>query len=196
MRRSSIAVAALSIALLGTACGPGGSGELATEARTLPAFDRISIGEGLDLSLEVVPGASQQVSVTYDDNLLGLIGTEVVDGELRIQVIDSFRVSGGGRFVTVVIGDLEVLHAGSGADVRATGTIDQITVSADGGASMDLSLLEARQVVVVASGGAFVAVLATESVGGTASGGAEVMILGDPSIIDVDHGPDAAVSRG
>ena len=74
--------------------------------------------------------------------------------------------------------------------------IDEITLSADGGASMDLSLLEARRVVVDVSGGVFVAVLATESVGGKASGGADVMIFGDPPIIDVNHGPDATVGRG
>ena len=33
--------------------------------------------------------------MVYDDNLVDLIGTEVVDGELRIEIIDSFRVTGG-----------------------------------------------------------------------------------------------------
>ena len=75
MRR--IAVATIAFALVAAACGPAGSGEIVTEFRDLGPFDRISISEGLDLALQMVPGAAQQVSVTYDDNLFDRIGTTV-----------------------------------------------------------------------------------------------------------------------
>jgi len=194
MRR--IAIATVALGLLAAACGPAGSGEIVTDIRDLAPFDRISVWEGLDLSLEIVPGAEQQVSVTYDDNLLDLIGTTVVDGELQIEMADSFRVSGSGRFVTVVTDDLGLLHADSGADVRGTGEVDSITVSADDGASIDFSLLEARRVVVDAAGGAFVAVSASEFVGGKATGGADVMIIGDPAEVDVTVGGGASLVSG
>lgn len=183
MRRIPVAIA---IVLLTAACGPAGSGELARDSRSVPAFDRISVVEGLDLSVELRPGALQEVAVVYDDNLVDLIGTEVVDGELRIEIIDTFRVTGGGRFVDVVVGDLELIHAESGADVRVTGSIDEISIRAEDGAAMDLSLLEALRVIVDASGGAYVAVHASESVTGSASGGAEILVLGDPATVDVD----------
>jgi len=194
MRR--IAIATIVLGLLSAACGPAGSGEIVTEVRDLAPFDRISVMEGLDLSLEIVPGAVQEVSVTYDHNLLDRIGTTVVDGELQIEITESFRVSGSGRFVTVVTGDLDLLHADSGADVRGTGQVDSITVSADGGASIDLSILSARHVVVDATGGSFVAVSASEFVGGNATGGADVMIIGDPAEIDVTVGGGASLVSG
>ena len=100
MRRTIIAAAAM---LVLAGCGPAGSGEIAADERTLPPFDRISVSEGLDLTVEVIPGAAQRVTVVYDDNLVGLIGTDVVDGELRVEIVDSFRVTGGGRFVAVVV---------------------------------------------------------------------------------------------
>jgi len=194
MRR--IAIATIVLGLLSAACGPAGSGEIVTEVRDLAPFDRISVMEGLDLSLEIVPGAVQEVSVTYDHNLLDRIGTTVVDGELQIEITESFRVWGSGRFVTVVTGDLDLLHADSGADVRGTGQVDSITVSADGGASIDLSILSARHVVVDATGGSFVAVSASEFVGGNATGGADVMIIGDPAEIDVTVGGGASLVSG
>jgi hypothetical protein len=182
MRRSLIAVAAM---LVLAGCGPAGSGEIAADERTLPPFDRIAVSEGLDLTVEVVPGATQSVTVFYDDNLVELIGTVVVDGELQVEVIDSFRVTGGGRFVDVVVGDLTVVHAASGADVRGIGEIEEITLEAESGAALDFSLLQAQQVVVEASGGSYVALSASDAVRGNASGGAEILVLGDPATTDI-----------
>jgi hypothetical protein len=189
------AAGALAVSVLAAGCGPAGSGTLATRERDLPPFDRVFVSEGLDLEVELHPGAATSVSITYDDNLIDLIGTEVVDGELRIEIAEPFRVTGGGRFVTVVAADLVALSAESGADVRASGRIGELTVFASGGASLDLSLLEAGRIDVDATGGSFVAVLAVESVRGAASGGAEVVILGDPPSVDVSVSGGALVGR-
>ena len=182
MRRG---IALVVVVVVAVACGPAGSGDLATDARSVAPFDRIAVSEGLDLTVEIRPGASQAVEVVYDDNLVGLIGTEVVGGELRIEILDSFRVTGGGRFVRVVVGDLDGITAESGADVRVTGTVEEIAIHASGGAAFDLSLLEAQRIDIVASGGSYVAVRAAEAVTGEASGGAEVLVLGDPEHVDI-----------
>ena len=190
MRRLAAAVSVALIGAVPAGCGlvdpgPAGSGRVVTEERAVAAFDRILVEEGLDLALEIVSGAGQRVSVSYDDNLLASIGTTVTDGVLHIEILESFRVTGGGRLVTVTTGRLEVLTADSGADVRATGSVEDVEIEASGGASLDLSLLEARRITVKASGGAYLAVRASESVNGQASGGAEVLVLGDPASLDV-----------
>ena len=182
MRRLSILVVVAALAAMG--CGPAGSGNIATVERGVPAFDRIHISEGLDLALEFGPGG-QRVMVTYDDNLVDRISTEVIDGELIIEIAESFRVTGSGRFVTVKTPELTILEADSGADIRATGATGSVRLVASGGASLDFSLLNVTDIEVEASGGAYVAVTATGAVTGEASGGAEVLVIGDPARVEV-----------
>lgn len=183
MRRLGTLVALGTIVLAG--CGPIGSGEVVSDPRDLAPFDRVLVEEGLDVDLRIEPGASREVTVRYDDNLLDRIGTTVADGELRIEVLDSFRVTGAGRLVVVVVPALDQLVVESGADVRGSGETDSIRLVASGGASVDLVDLVARAVEVEVSGGAVVLVSATGSVTGRASGGADVEVHGSPDLIDV-----------
>jgi hypothetical protein len=192
-RPSGSIAAVVTAALLAAACGPAGSRNIVTDERVLAPFNRIEVREGIDLDLTVDASSDQVVTVVYDDNLLDRIGTVVTDGMLVLEVLDSFRVTGGGRFVEVVIPDLEQVEVDSGADVRGRGTAGLIRVVASGGGAVDLVELEARDVVVDASGGAFVAVFATDSVTGEASGGADVVIHGDPKTVDVDESGGADV---
>lgn len=192
-RPSGSIAAVVTAALLAAACGPAGSRNIVTDERVLAPFNRIEVREGIDLDLTVDASSDQLVTVVYDDNLLDRIGTVVTDGTLVLEVLDSFRVTGGGRFVGVVIPDLEQVEVDSGADVRGRGTAGLIRVVASGGGALDLVELEARDVVVDASGGAFVAVFATDSVTGEASGGADVVIHGDPETVDVDESGGAHV---
>jgi hypothetical protein len=182
-------------ALAAAGCGPAGSGDIVSDVRDLPTFDRIHVEEGIDVDLRIEPGAAQAVTVVYDDNLLDRIGTEVVDGELRVEVTDSFRVTGGGRLVEVAVAELDQIEADSGADVRGRGEIGLIRVVASGGASVDLVDLAARNVVVEASGGAVVLVTARDSVTGQASGGSNVDVYGDPPTVDVATSGGADVDR-
>ena len=73
--------------------GMEGSGVPRTEEREVGAFDRIELsGSG---RLEVTTGPLSALSVTADDNLLGLLRTEVVDGTLIIERTRP-RAEGGG----------------------------------------------------------------------------------------------------
>jgi hypothetical protein len=176
-----------------TACGPSGSGTIVTESRSVGDFTGVEVGGGIDLQLTVDPGATTEVSVTFDDNLLEQIGTEVNDGILVVAATGSYRVSGGGRFVTVVVPSLTLLDASGGSDVTGAGETDSLNLEASGGSDVDLSNLTVRQVVVDASGGADATVTATESVIGDASGGSEVTILGNPTQVDVETSGGADV---
>jgi hypothetical protein len=190
---SSALGALVAAALLAAACGPAGSRNIVTDERDLAPFNRIEVTEGIDLDVAVDASSRQLVAVVYDDNLLDRIGTTVEDGTLVVEVLDSFRVTGGGRFVQVVVPDLEQIEVDSGADVRGRGTIGLIRIIASGGGAADLVELQARDVVVDASGGAFIAVFATDSVTGEAREGADVVIHGEPITVDVDEQSGADV---
>lgn len=193
MRRSAALCAAGALAL--AACGPAGSGDIVTDRRELASFDRLHVREGLDVDLRIEPDSEPEVAVVYDDNLLDRIGTTVVAGELRVEVTGSFRVTGSGRLVTVVVPTLEEITAESGADIRGTGETGAIRVVASGGAAVDLVDLTARSVVVEASGGSAVLVRALESVTGKASGGADIGIYGHPELVEVATSGGADVDR-
>ena len=175
------------------ACGTAGSGNLMTEQRDVGDFDSVRVGGGINLVLEVVPGGSQEVTVTYDDNLLDRVVTEVRGDTLVIENEGSFNIFGGGRFVTVVTPSLELLTASGGADVEGSGSTDGYALEVSGGADVDLRSLQAESVELEASGGADVSVTATESITGSASGGADVTVHGDPANARVETSGGADV---
>ena len=55
--------------------GVRGSGDLITEERDVRAFDEIRTAGSFDIYVEV--GPEQSVKITFDDNLIDLIETEV-----------------------------------------------------------------------------------------------------------------------
>jgi hypothetical protein len=123
-------LAARSIVALGfaasTACigldfdGPAidGSGRIASETRTVQEFDRITIGGAFDVEVTVGPAVS--VTLTGDDNLLPLVGTEVrgatlhVEPERDLDPTDDIHV----RITTP---RLRGLSTSGSSEVRATG---------------------------------------------------------------------------
>ena len=145
LRAAGSIAAVVVVALLTAACGPAGSRNIVTDERNLAPFNRIEVKEGIDLDLTVDASSGRLVAVVYDDNLLDRIGTTVTNGTLIVEVLDSFRVTGGGRFVEVVIPDLEQVEVDSGADVRGRGSTGLIRVVASGGGAVDLVELEARE---------------------------------------------------
>lgn len=107
------------VGLVLTACSTSGSGNLVIEARTTDTFDTMDVSEGLTLRLTVDPTAQTQASVTSDDNLINGIRTDARNGVLTISSNGSFRISGAGRYVTVVTPTLSKLEASGGSDVDA-----------------------------------------------------------------------------
>jgi hypothetical protein len=180
------------LALVAAGCGVIGSGDLVAEAREVGSFDNLDISEGINVQLVVDPGAVPSVSVYYDDNLLDKVITEVRGDTLTLEFDGSVTVTGSGRFVDVVVGDLGEIEISGGADLEGTGTVDGYRLTASGGADVDLSDLVAETVEVDASGGADVRVHASASIDGEASGGADVRIYGDPdhSRVDTSGGAD------
>jgi hypothetical protein len=179
------------------ACGPSGSGKLVTEDREVGSFDSIEVSNGIALRLTIDPAAEAAVAVTYDDNIIDRIQTEVDGSTLRIKSTSSYNISGGGdRFVAVTVPDMQVLAASGGADVIGEGASDVLDLTASGGANVDMTLLTVGDMTLNASGGANVIVMVTDAVTGDASGGANVVIEGEPPFQSVDVSGGADVSSG
>jgi len=177
------------------ACTTSGSGNLVTQARTTDSFDAIDVSDGMNVSLTVDPTATAQVSVTFDDNLIDGVRTEVHNGVLTISSSGSFRISGGDRIVTVVTPNLAALEASGGSDVDGNGTLALLALEASGGSDVDLSDLIVDVLYIDVSGGADATVHPIEAVSGEASGGANLTVIGVTVDINVETSGGADLHR-
>jgi len=181
------------VALVATACGTSGSGDVVTEFRDIGAFAAIDVGSGIAVELTVDSGAAPAVSVTFDDNLVDRLVTSVEGSTLVIEFDGSFRTSGSGPMVAVTAVRIESLEASGGSSVTGTGAVDAYRVRASGGSSVNLRDLDAATVEVDASGGSRVVVFAAASVSGEASGGSSVDVYGTPASSSVAESGGAEV---
>ena len=199
--RSHLALLVLLVPVTLTACGVygvdgvKGSGNLVTETREVGSFTRIDVRGGANVELTVNPDLTQSVSVTYDDNVIGFIVTEVDGDTLVIDTRGSFSTTGGPRRVVVVeTDDVEVITARDGADVTGNGITHGYRLRASDGSDVDLLDLHASSVEIDASGGTDVWVFASESITVEASGGADVEVFGNPAKVNVSESGAAKVS--
>ena len=191
--RVGLVVLAVTLGLMVVACGTVGSGDLVTESRSVGSFDGLDVSEGINVNLLVDPGAVPSVSVTFDDNLLSKLVTEVRGGTLVIEFDGSVSILGSGRFVDVTVDSLDSIEVSGGADLNGSGTATDYRLSASGGADVDLAGLDAANVEVDISGGANARVFASVSVVGEASGGAALTVSGDPDQSGIDTSGGANV---
>ncbi len=151
-------------------------------------------GAGANVESTVDPSLPQSVSVTYDDNVIQFIVTEVDSNTLVIDTRGSFRTTEGLRRVVVVeTDDVEVITARDGADVTGNGITHSYRLRASDGSDVDLLDLQASSVEIDASGGTDVRVFASQSITGEASGGADVEVFGSPPNVNVSESGAADV---
>lgn len=184
-----------------TACGfygvdgVRGSGNLVTETREVGPFTRIDVRGGANVELTVDPNLSQSVSVTYDDNVIRFIVTEVDSNTLVIDTRGSFSTTGGPRrVVKVLTDDIDEIVTRDGADVTGSGVTDSYRLLATDGSDVDLRDLQASSVEIDASGGTDVSVFASESITGVASGAADVEVFGSPANVIISESGVADIS--
>ena len=191
MRRFPLAV--LGIACVVAACGPAGSGTLVTETRDVAPFTALDVTAGIDVRLVVDPDAPPAVAVTYDDNLLDRIRTDVEGDTLVISPSGSFRVTAGGRFVSVTTGELTRLDVASGVTVIGAGSTNRLDLSVSSGGDVDISDIDVAVLTIDLSSGAQADVRATQSVSGDMSSGARLRVFGDPTERDISTSSGASV---
>jgi hypothetical protein len=99
-----------------------GSGNITTEERSVPEFTRIELESSSDLEIEV--GPEQHISVSFDDNLLEHVITEVRGGALEIDYDRSLK-SRKGCLIKITVPVLEALS------VTGSGDVDVVNIKGD-----------------------------------------------------------------
>ena len=197
--------AVVAILILSSGCdisisGTPGSGVAATEDRTGDDFHAVSVGGTGDVNITV--GEEKSVVVTFDDNLIDMVETEVVNGELKITTTGSYRTSLG-LDIQVTVPNLDAVTVSGVGDLTATnvsgpsmkvnisgvgeatinGEVEELDVTVSGTGDANLKDLIAKKVKVSASGTGDAVVYASESVDANASGTADIMVHGKPADI-------------
>lgn len=193
MTRSALAlVAALSL----FACHQIEGGPELSETRTLSAFTRVRLEDGLPATFS--PGASQ-VTLIAPEKVVANLMTEVKDGVLIVRlkpnvIVDSFDttevvITGEGLQAAEATGASKLTVLGvtaspfrataSGAStLTVSGTTADARLNASGASTLTAAALLAESASVEASGASTIELNASKSVEGTASGGSHVIIGG------------------
>ena len=185
MRNLRILVLLVVSALVLSACTTG-SGNIVTEGRTVDDFQRIEIGSAVNVELVVEPGAKTTVSVTYDDNLIDRVKTEVRSATLVISLDGSVSTLGGGRFVSVTVDSLEAIEVSGAVDLKGSGEVNTYDLAVSDASDVDLRDLIANEVTIQVDGASEVSICASQSVTGDVSGASDVTVHGDPGNVNVE----------
>ncbi|MCX6832411.1 MAG: DUF2807 domain-containing protein [candidate division Zixibacteria bacterium] len=175
-----------------------GSGRMVTEQRNIGSFDRIESNIGADIMVSI--GATQSVSLTYDDNLIGYVTTKVRGRKLVIESSRSFSSSSDCQIKIVVPRLEEVSVGGSGkievvgldadrfsveidgsADVVASGEVGELVIEVNGSGNVDTRDLVAGEATVEINGSGDVSVMARDYLTATVNGSGDIVYTGNPS---------------
>jgi hypothetical protein len=196
---------------LGSGAAPvAGTGDVKTEIRDLAPFTRISVAAGIRLT--VGSATAQDVTVGAQANLLPLIRTEVVDGQLivtvqspgvsssqpmalsvKIPALESVALSAGSTGYIEFTGGALKLDVSGGATLTAIGIATDLTLAASTGATANLGQLTAASAKVAVKDGATVTITVTGTASGTAEGGATVNLANTPAKVTIEATSGAVV---
>ncbi len=222
--RALALVAVLVLVPVLAGCGPSspagsgaspvvGEGDVQTDARELPAFDRVSANAGMKVIIGV--GDESTVAVQAQPNLLPLIKTEVVDGQLIVTIpspgvtatepmslsvrapeLASVALSGGAQGFLEHTGGPLNLDVSGGAVITAIGTTPVLTLSAAAGGRAMLQELTATNAKITMNDGSTAELTVTGTLTGTADGGASVVLTTKPASVSVVTTSGATVQGG
>lgn len=173
-----IAIAILSLIM--TSCnfnfnsGIAGNRHVVTEERDIDEdFTVIRASEGLDVY--ITQSETTSIEVEADENIIGLIATDISNGTLRIHAEKSIGRCKSKK-IRVSIPDIDKVVSSSGADVYGTSTIfaESIEVESSSGADVELEI-EANNVMCTTSSGADIKISGIAgSLDATASSGSDI----------------------
>jgi hypothetical protein len=176
-----------------------GSGVGSFESRPLPPFTRITIGGGLEVTVNV--GKNAPLELRGEDNLFKHVPSTVVDGELKLEPDSALKttqplrlVLGAERLeaVSAAIGarvtvhgvkaDKFAVYGGGAAKLSVDGSASELTVGAKSVSQLDLAALSAASASVTAIDFARVRLGYLERLDVTQHGNALVSYTGAPDI--------------
>jgi hypothetical protein len=177
-----------------------GNGDVVAENRTVSAFDTVRADNGVEVVLTIDPLATGDaaLAVTTDSNLQEFLATEVSDNTLQTSPDrDGGVTSTGGFEVSGTIGAIVEASADNGAQTEITGATGDLTLSANNGAKVDGSTLEATTAAIEADNAGEVTVCATGTVSGAVDNGAELIVLcaGSTDGVETSNGGKVSTTR-
>lgn len=174
-----------------------GSGDIVTQTREIGQFDRIRANGSFDVFVTI--GNEQKITVSFDDNLIDLIETDVKGRTLRLDSegsyssrkscrvditvpsLEAILVSGSGDFVVEGLdgGEFEY-EVGGSSDATLSGTVDEIHIEISGSGDVDARNLKAKRAYVEIAGSGDVDVWADELFEGNIYGSGDIAYYGNP----------------
>jgi hypothetical protein len=184
---------------VGSAPFVDGSGKTTTETRQLGSFHALSVDTAITATVSI--GSSSSVAVTADDNLVGLIVTEVRDGKLSVRIDGSLRTRNDLKVLVTTPGlDSVAVENGStldfenasasgltvavnnGSTLRAGGRVTSLTLSVNNGSTGDLRNLSSERVSAGVDNGSTAHVKASQTVDGSCHNGSTILVGGGATL--------------
>lgn len=186
-----------------------GSGQRRVEARSLAGFERLVVGDAVDVSVRY--GPSYSVEVEADDNLLSRVETRSAGGILDVGVSGSYS-SQRAPLVRITMPRLSrvELSASSSADIRGfrspslylssngsgnfhvVGQASAVQVEMSGSGHANLSALDAGTAAVQVNGSGSARVRARQTLSAEVNGNGLIRYSGPATLIErTVHGPGA-----
>lgn len=172
---------ALVVALFVSSCnmninwgeGVKGNGIVEEAARpTADGFTEVSVSEGLNLVIS--QGATHDIKVEADENVIDLIRTDIKNGALRIHTDQNIGRATKNIYVTLPV--IVQLNASSGSDLKSEGRLEvsQLGVDVSSGADVEISVVAERIEVEVSSGADITLIGETQFISASSSSGANI----------------------
>ncbi len=177
--------------------GIKGSGERVTVQRDLDNFSRIRSSGSFDVTITI--GEPQNITVTYDDNLVEYVLTEVdgqtlhiysdesvssrksCDIQITVPSLTDVKVSGSGDFeITGLKGEIFEYEVSGSGDLDVSGEVEEVTIEISGSGDVDARDLRAKRAYVEISGSGDVSVWAEELFDGEIAGSGDIAYYGNP----------------
>jgi hypothetical protein len=179
--------------------GTRGDGAVKSETRQSAAFKHLEVDGGIRVAVRI--GPAQPLIIRAQENIIGLIATEVSGDTLRIHstqlystneavevtivtpTLDGIKMNGGSHGqIDGLAADRFDADLSGGAIISATGEAGAVGLDLSGGSRAEFADLKAKTVRVDLSGGSNATVRASDQVDGSASGGAHASVLGSATI--------------
>jgi hypothetical protein len=208
---------ALILSLL-AACAPFTlEAHAAEQARSVAPFTAVSNTGPISVRIEV--GKAQSVVASGDDDFLADLQTEVVGNELKLRLrrdtstvgrhrdnmrvtitvptLTAFTMAGAGdTTITHMSGDSLAVRFGGAGNLKADGTVGNLTLNIGGVGSIDTRELHAESANVNVGGVGSVKVWASARLEASVGGIGSLTYYGDPKIVNTSGGGLGSISRG
>lgn len=169
----------LIIVFIATSCDEmniNGSGPIISESRTVPTFT--SISSSLPANIIISQGNEQSLTIETHGNVLSVIESTVVNGELRLRINNSVR-NLDRLDVYITAADFENLRLSGASRLETEGCldVDQLEVHLSGATSADLCGISESLEIHLSGAGIFRGYdMMAQTVGASVSGASHVQV--------------------